>query len=342
MKDQTLILGIETSCDETAAAVVANGGFVLSNIIYSQIDIHRGFGGVVPEIAARNHVGKIDHVVQMALDEANVVLDDISAIAVTHGPGLVGALLVGVNFAKGLAFGADLSLIAVNHLEGHIASAYLENAGFAPPFVAMIVSGGHSHLVHVRDYGDYTVIGRTQDDAAGEAFDKVARTLNLPYPGGVEIDKLAKQGNPAAIPFPRAKLGDCLNFSFSGLKSAVINYLNTAKMKGEQVNDADIAASFQEAVVDVLTKNAMEACKATGCNRLAVVGGVACNSRLREALMDACGENGIKLHIPKPVLCTDNAAMIAAAGYYHYTVKNFADMALNGSPSLQLGEGICT
>ncbi|MCL2234999.1 MAG: tRNA (adenosine(37)-N6)-threonylcarbamoyltransferase complex transferase subunit TsaD [Defluviitaleaceae bacterium] len=331
-----LILGIETSCDETAAAIVADGSLVLSNVIYSQIDIHRSFGGVVPEIAARNHVGKIDFVVQKALDDAKVTLGDISAVAVTYGPGLVGALLVGVNFAKALAFGADLPLIAVNHLEGHIASAYLENADFKPPFVAMIVSGGHSHLVHVRDYGDYQVLGRTQDDAAGEAFDKVARVLGLPYPGGIEVDKLSKQGNPTAIAFPRAKLENNLNFSFSGLKSAVINYLNTAKMKDEIINPADIAASFQEAVVDVLTKNAMEACKITGCNRLAVVGGVACNSRLREALTKLCDENSIKLHIPKPIYCTDNAAMIAAAARHHFQTKSFATLNLNGNPSLTL------
>ena len=331
-----LILGIETSCDETAAAVVAEGGFVLSNVIYSQIDIHRSFGGVVPEIAARNHVGKIDYVVQKALEDAGVTLNEISAVAVTYGPGLVGALLVGVNFAKGLAFAADLPLIAVNHLEGHIASAYLENADFKPPFVAMIVSGGHSHLVHVRDYGDYRVLGRTQDDAAGEAFDKVARVLGLPYPGGVEVDKLSKQGNPTAIAFPRAKLENSLNFSFSGLKSAVINHLNTAKMKGKDINPADIAASFQEAVVDVLAKNAMEACKITGCDQLAVVGGVACNSRLREALTNLCNENNIKLHTPKPIYCTDNAAMIAAAAHHNLQAKNFAALNLNGNPSLTL------
>jgi len=336
MSKQVLILGIETSCDETAAAVVADGGFVLSNVIYSQIDIHRDFGGVVPEIAARNHVGKIDYVVQKALDDARISLSDLSAVAVTYGPGLVGALLVGVNFAKGLAFGADLPLIAVNHLEGHIASAYLENLDFTPPFVAMIVSGGHSHLVYVRDYGNYQVLGRTQDDAAGEAFDKVARVLGLPYPGGVEIDRLAKKGNPNAIPFPRAKLGDTLNFSFSGLKSAVINHLNTAKMKGDSVVDADIAASFQEAVVEVLTKNAIEACKVMNCQRLAVVGGVACNSRLRQSLTQACNENSIGLHIPKPIFCTDNASMIASAGYHHFKAGKFAQMDLNGIPSLTL------
>lgn len=336
MNKPVLILGIETSCDETAAAIVADGGFVLSNVIYSQIDIHREFGGVVPEIAARNHLGKIDHMVQKALDDAGITLRDLSAVAVTYGPGLVGALLVGINFAKGLAFGADLPLIAVNHLEGHIASSYLENEGFVPPFVALIASGGHSHLVFVEDYGKYQVLGKTQDDAAGEAFDKVARVLGLPYPGGAEIDRLAKQGNPAAIPFPRAKLGDTFNFSFSGLKSAVINYLNTAKMKGNKVADADIAASFQEAVVDVLAKNAIQACKTKDCQRLAVVGGVACNSHLRQRITGLCNENNISLHIPKPIFCTDNAAMIAAAGYHHFKTGNFAQMDLNGIPSLIL------
>jgi N6-L-threonylcarbamoyladenine synthase len=332
----TKILGIETSCDETAAAVVEGGGFVLSNVIFSQIDVHRAFGGVVPEIAARNHIGKIDKVVALALDEADTSLKEISAVAVTHGPGLVGALLVGVNFAKGLAFGADLPLIAVNHLEGHIASSYLENPDFKPPFITLIASGGHSHLVYAKSFTDFEILGKTVDDAAGEAFDKVARTLNLPYPGGVEIDRLATLGNPTAIAFPRSRLGDSLNFSFSGLKSAVLNYLNAAKMKGESVNPADIAASFQEAVVEILIEKALKACNLKDCNKLAVVGGVACNSRLRALLTEKCAELGIMLHIPKPVYCTDNAAMIAAAGYFRFKNGDFADFSLNAAPSLQL------
>ncbi|MCL2754017.1 MAG: tRNA (adenosine(37)-N6)-threonylcarbamoyltransferase complex transferase subunit TsaD [Defluviitaleaceae bacterium] len=335
-KDDIKILGIETSCDETAAAVVINGGFVASNVIFSQIDIHKIHGGVVPEIAARNHIGKIDIVVQNALDEAGLGLNDINAVAATHGPGLIGALLVGMNFAKGLSFAANIPLIGINHLEGHIASAYLENSNFTPPFVALIVSGGHNHLVHVTDYGKYEVLGRTHDDAAGEAFDKVARNLGLPYPGGVQIDRLAKEGGPQAIAFPRAKLENLLDFSFSGLKSAVLNYINGAKMKGQELNHADIAASFQEAVVDVLVKNAVHACQTVGSSKLAVVGGVACNSRLRELLTQKCAELNIALHIPKPIFCTDNAAMIAAAGYHHYIKGNFADMSLNGTPSLML------
>ena len=330
------ILGIETSCDETAAAVVDCCGNVLSNIIYSQIDIHKQYGGVVPEIAARNHVVKVDNVVEQALQTASVTLSDIDAIAVTYGPGLVGALLAGLNFAKALSYSASIPLIAVNHLEGHIASAYLENPSFTPPFVALIASGGHSHLVHVRGYGDYAVLGQTTDDAAGEAFDKVARTLNLPYPGGIEIDRLATAGDPASIPFTRPKAEGELNFSFSGLKSAVLNYLNAAKMKGEAINPADVAASFQQAVVDILTANALKACKATGATSLAVVGGVACNSQLKASLVSQCVENSIKLHIPKPIFCTDNAAMIAMAAHPNYTKKDFATLDLNAVPSLKL------
>jgi N6-L-threonylcarbamoyladenine synthase len=330
------ILGIETSCDETAAAIVADGCFVLSNVIFSQIDVHRVFGGVVPEIAARNHVGKIDRVVQMALDEAGIGLADISAVAVTHGPGLVGALLVGVNFAKGLAFGANLPLIGVNHLEGHIASVYLENAGFSPPFMTLIASGGHSHLVYVKDFTEFEILGKTVDDAAGEAFDKVARSLNLPYPGGVEIDRLAKAGCAKSINFPRSRLGDSLNFSFSGLKSAVLNFLNSAKMKGEDISPANIAASFQEAVVEILVEKSLRACNLKDCGRLAVVGGVACNSRLRALLAEKCAEAGIALHIPKPVYCTDNAAMIAAAGFHRFKSGDFADSSLNAVPGLRI------
>ncbi|MCL2169856.1 MAG: tRNA (adenosine(37)-N6)-threonylcarbamoyltransferase complex transferase subunit TsaD [Defluviitaleaceae bacterium] len=328
------ILGIETSCDETSAAVLEGGCFVLSNVIHSQIATHRVYGGVVPEIAARDHVGRIDEVVVRALQDARCKMQDISAIAVTYGPGLVGALLVGVNFAKALAYSVGLPLVAVNHLEGHIASSYLENPDWKPPFVALITSGGHCHLVHVRDYTDFEILGRTHDDAAGEAFDKVARTLGLPYPGGVEIDRLARTGDPAAIAFPRPKLTEGLDFSFSGLKSAVLNYLNSAKMSGAEINPANIAASFQEAVVDTLTEKALKACKQTASARLAVVGGVACNSRLRALLTEKCAENNIRLNIPKPIYCTDNAAMIAAAAHPHFKAGNFAALSLNASPSL--------
>ena len=331
------ILGIETSCDETSAAVVENGRTVLSNIIYSQIEEHKKYGGVVPEIASRRHIVKIDDVVAAALNGAGLSLPDISAVAVTHGPGLVGALLVGLNFAKAMAYTADLPLIGVHHIAGHIASNYLENADFVPPFVALVVSGGHTQLIHVKDYDCFEVLGKSLDDAAGEAYDKVARCLNLPYPGGVEIDRLAKQGNPAAITFPRVWLGSQnLDFSFSGLKSAVLNYLNSAKMAGNEICPADIAASFQQAVVDVLVKKAMMACEAANCDKLAVAGGVAANSHLRSALEETCDARGIALNIPRPIYCTDNAAMIASAAYFDYTKGRFSGLHLNAVPSLSL------
>jgi len=331
------ILGIETSCDETSAAIVENGRTVLSNVIHSQIDEHKKYGGVVPEIASRRHIVKIDDVVATALDEAGLGLSDISAIAVAHGPGLVGALLVGLNFAKAMAYAADLPLLGVHHIAGHIASNYL-GADWQPPFVSLIVSGGHTQLIHVKDYDDFTILGKSLDDAAGEAYDKVARCLDLPYPGGVQIDRLATTGNAAAIDFPRVWLGSgSFDFSFSGLKSAVLNHLNSAKMAGREVNPADIAASFQQAVVDVLVKKSIMACQHLDCNKLAVAGGVAANSHLRRTLEETSAANGIVLNIPKPIYCTDNAAMIAAAGYYDYTKGRFADLNLNAVPSLALG-----
>lgn len=331
------ILAIETSCDETSAAVIEDGRQVLSNVIYSQIDIHRKYGGVVPEIASRNHILKIDHVVSTALAEAETDLGGISAVAVTFGPGLVGALLVGLNFGKALAYARNLPLVGVHHVAGHIASNYLENPDFAPPFVALVVSGGHTLLVHVKDYDNFTVLGKSLDDAAGEAYDKVARCLGLSYPGGVEIDRLAKKGNAAAISFPRARLGaNSLDFSFSGLKSAVLNHLNSAKMAGRNVNFADVAASFQEAVVDVLAEKAIEACYRSDVKQLAAAGGVACNSRLREVLEARCAQEGIALNVPAPVFCTDNAAMIGAAAYWRYKAGLFSDFALNAVPALEL------
>jgi N6-L-threonylcarbamoyladenine synthase len=335
---KTKILGIETSCDETGAAVVENGRIVLSDVIHSQIEEHKKYGGVVPEIASRRHIVKIDDVVAAALDEAGLALSDISAIAVTHGPGLVGALLVGLNFAKAMAYGADLPLIGVHHIGGHIASNYLE-ADWQPPFFALIVSGGHTQLIHVKDYDHFEILGKSLDDAVGEAYDKVARCLDLPYPGGVQIDKLAGAGNAAAIDFPRVWLGTgSFDFSFSGLKSAVINYLNSAKMAGREICKSDIAASFQQAVVDVLVKKSIMACRAANCSKLAVAGGVAANSHLRRTLKEACAANGIALNIPKPIYCTDNAAMIAAAGYYDYIKGRFAGLGLNAVPSLMLDE----
>lgn len=333
------ILAIESSCDETSAAVVTNGRTVKSNIIYSQIDLHTLYGGVVPEIASRKHIEKINQVIESALKTAEMDLRDMDAIAVTYGPGLVGALLVGVAEAKALSFATGIPLIGVNHIEGHICANYIEHPDLEPPFLSLVVSGGHTHLVNVKDYTEVEVLGKTRDDAAGEAFDKVARAIGLGYPGGPKIDKVAKEGNAEAIKFPRAKVnGSELDFSFSGLKSAVLNYLNTCEMKGESINVSDVAASFQKAVVDVLTEHAVNATLERGADKIALAGGVASNSSLRASLEKACRENGIKLYVPSPVYCTDNAAMIGVAGYYEYIKGTRADMTLNAVPSLKLGE----
>lgn len=341
MSEDVLILSIESSCDETAAAVVKNGRTVLSNVIYSQIDTHTLYGGVVPEIASRQHIEKINQVIETALKEAEVSLDDITAIAVTYGPGLVGALLVGVSVAKALAFATKKTLIGVHHIEGHISANYIENPELKPPFHCLVVSGGHTHLVNVRDYGDYEILGRTRDDAAGEAFDKVARAIGLGYPGGPKIDKISDEGNPEAIEFPRGKVSDSVyDFSFSGLKSAVLNYLNQCEMKGEEINPADVAASFQKSVIDVLVGHSMEACKEYGVSRFAIAGGVASNRHLRTAMEQACKEHGIEFYHPSPILCTDNAAMIGAAGYYEYIAGTRHGYDLNAVPGLKLGERI--
>lgn len=333
------ILAIESSCDETSAAVVTNGRTVKSNIIYSQIDLHTLYGGVVPEIASRKHIEKINQVIESALKTAEMDLRDMDAIAVTYGPGLVGALLVGVAEAKALSFATGIPLIGVNHIEGHICANYIEHPDLEPPFLSLVVSGGHTHLVNVKDYTEVEVLGKTRDDAAGEAFDKVARAIGLGYPGGPKIDRVAKEGNAEAIKFPRAKVnGSELDFSFSGLKSAVLNYLNTCEMKGESINVSDVAASFQKAVVDVLTEHAVNATLERGADKIALAGGVASNSSLRASLEKACRENGIKLYVPSPVYCTDNAAMIGVAGYYEYIKGTRADMTLNAVPSLKLGE----
>ncbi len=333
------ILGIESSCDETAASVVKNGRTVLSNVISSQIDLHTLYGGVVPEIASRKHIEKINQVITMALEEANVTLDDISAIAVTYGPGLVGALLVGVAEAKAIAFAKGLPLVGVHHIEGHVSANYIEHPDLEPPFMCEIISGGHTHLVIVTDYGEFRILGKTRDDAAGEAFDKVARAIGLGYPGGPKIDKVSVYGDPEAISFPRAKISDTLyDFSFSGLKSAVLNYLNQCKMTGKEYNREDVAASFQQAVVDVLVDNAMRAVRDHNMKKFAIAGGVASNSALRKAMEKACGENGIEFYYPSPVYCTDNAAMIAVAGYYEYIKGNRSGWDLNAVPNLALGE----
>ncbi len=341
MKEQKdiLILAIESSCDETAAAVVKNGRSVLSNVISSQIELHTLYGGVVPEIASRKHIEKINQVIETALSEAGTELMDMDAVGVTYGPGLVGALLVGVAEAKAIAYAAKKPLIGVHHIEGHIAANYIEHPELEPPFLSLVVSGGHTHLVRVRDYGKFDIIGRTRDDAAGEAFDKVARAIGLGYPGGPKIDKVSKEGNPEAIAFPRAHMGeDSYDFSFSGVKSAVLNYINGCRMKGEEYDQSDVAASFQKAVTDVLVANAMHAVREYKADKFAIAGGVASNSALREAMKSACEERGVKLYYPSPVYCTDNAAMIGVAAYYEYLAGTRHGWDLNAVPNLKLGE----
>lgn len=339
MEKDIYILAIESSCDETAASVVKNGREVLSNIIYSQIALHTEYGGVVPEIASRKHIEKINQVIQQALSEAEKELKDMDAIAVTYGPGLVGALLVGVSAAKAISFASGIPLVGVHHIEGHISANYIENKELEPPFICLVVSGGHSHLVLVKDYGEYEILGRTRDDAAGEAFDKVARAIGLGYPGGPKIDRLSKEGNPDAIHFPRAKVAEAeYDFSFSGLKSAVLNYLNSCQMKGEEVNRADVAASFQKAVIDVLVEHSMDAVKRFGTSKFAIAGGVASNSSLRKAFEGVCKKEKIEFYHPSPIFCTDNAAMIGAAGYYEYIKGTRHGFDLNAVPNLKLGE----
>ncbi len=339
MEKDIYILAIESSCDETAAAVVKNGREVLSNVISSQIELHKLYGGVVPEIASRKHIEKINQVIEEALLEAGMTLDDMTAIAVTYGPGLVGALLVGVAEAKAIAFAKKKPLLGVHHIEGHISANYIENKQLEPPFACLVVSGGHTHLVIVKAYGEYEIVGRTRDDAAGEAFDKVARAIGLGYPGGPKIDKLSKEGDPNAIAFPRAKVENAeYDFSFSGLKSAVLNYLNSCEMKGEQVNKADVAASFQKAVIDVLVEHALRAVEEYGFKKLAIAGGVASNSALRERFQKECDKRKIEFYYPSPILCTDNAAMIGAAAYYEYIKGERSGFDLNAVPNLKLGE----
>lgn len=338
-KRDCYILGIESSCDETAAAVVKNGREVYSNIISSQIDLHTLYGGVVPEIASRKHMEKINQVIEEALKVAGMTLDQMDAIAVTYGPGLVGSLLVGVSAAKAIAYAKKLPLVGVHHIEGHVAANFIEHPELEPPFICLIVSGGHTHLVIVKDYGEFEILGRTRDDAAGEAFDKVARSIGLGYPGGPKIDKVAKEGNPNAIIFPKAKVdGAPFDFSFSGIKSSVLNYLNHAKMRGETVNSADLAASFQHAVVEVLVEHAISAVKQYGFHKLAMAGGVASNSALRVAMSQACEKENIQLYYPSPIYCTDNAAMIGAAGYYEFIKGTRHGWDLNAVPGLKLGE----
>ncbi len=331
------VLAIETSCDETSAAVVRNGREALSNVISSQIDIHKRFGGVVPEVASRKHLESISPIIDEALAEAGVLLKDIDAVAVTYGPGLVGALLIGLSAAKAIAYSLKLPFIGVNHIEGHISANYIEHKYLEPPFVCLVASGGHSHIVNVVDYNSYEVLGRTRDDAAGEAFDKIARALGLGYPGGPLIDKLAVLGNRGAIDFPRAFLEEgSFDFSFSGLKSSVLNYMNSKKMKNEETDPADIAASFQEAVADVLSAKLIKAALDRKSEYAVLAGGVASNSRLRELLRQRGEQAGIKVLYPSPVLCTDNAAMIGCAAYYRYIYGIESDFTLNAMPNLSL------
>ena len=333
------ILAIESSCDEAAAAVVVNGRDMRSNVISSQIDLHTLYGGVVPELASRKHIEKINQVIAQALSDAHMTLDDMDAIAVTYGPGLVGALLVGVAEAKAISYARNLPLVGVHHIEGHISANYIENPELEPPFLCLVVSGGHTHLVKVTDYGKYEILGRTRDDAAGEAFDKVARAIGLGYPGGPKIEKVSHEGNPNAIVFPRAKVGDGVyDFSFSGLKSAVLNYLNGCNMKGETIHQADVAASFQQAVTDVLVGHAEHAIEEFGMNRFAIAGGVASNGVIRSAMAEMCERKGVGFYHPSPILCTDNAAMIGAAAYYDFIAGKRAGLDLNAVPNLKLGE----
>ena len=339
MNKEIKILAIESSCDETAAAVVVNGRDVRSNVISSQIALHTLYGGVVPEIASRKHIEKINQVIEQALSDASVTLDDIDAIGVTYGPGLVGALLVGVAEAKAISYAKNIPLVGVHHIEGHISANYIENKELEPPFLCLVVSGGHTHLVKVLDYGKYEILGRTRDDAAGEAFDKVARAIGLGYPGGPKIEKVSHEGNPHAMEFPRAKIEDGpYDFSFSGLKSAVLNYINGCNMKGIEVVQADVAASFQKAVTDVLVAKAMHAVEEYKVDKFAIAGGVASNSALRAAMKEACEDRGVKFYYPSPIFCTDNAAMIGVAAYYEYMNGTRSGWDLNAVPNLKLGE----
>ncbi len=330
------ILGIESSCDETAAAVVRNGREVLSNVISSQIDTHQKFGGVVPEIASRKHIENIMPVIDEALNKANVTLAQIDAIAVTYGPGLVGALLVGLSAAKALAWANKIPLIGVNHLEGHVFANFLNDQTLEPPFLALVVSGGHTALMKVLSYNSFELLGQTRDDAAGEAFDKIARVMGLPYPGGPEIEKLAKAGNPEAIDFPRAMLDEKFQFSFSGMKSAVINYLHKEEQGKRDVNKADVAASFQKAIVDVLVQKTVLALKATGLKEVVLAGGVSANNTLQNELAKAAEKVGARLVHPTPILCTDNAVMIACRGYYLHQAGVKSPLELNANPGLKL------
>ena len=335
-KKEVNILAIESSCDETAAAVIQNGRKILSSAVFTQIPLHAVYGGVVPEIASRAHVDAVDRMVDYALNEADMKLRDVDAIGVTYGPGLVGALLTGVSCAKALAYATDKPLIPVNHIEGHICANYLTHPELTPPFICLVASGGHSHILMVEDYGVYRLLGCTQDDAAGEAFDKAARVLHLPYPGGPLLDKLAQQGNPGAVKLPTAHTPGAYDFSFSGLKTAFINAVHTMEQRGETARSEDLAASFQHAVVKALLDKTMLAALDHHVTRLALAGGVSANSGLRAAFEQACQKAGITLYLPQLKLCGDNAAMIGSAAYYRLMRGEIADLSLNAKPALRL------
>ncbi len=331
------ILGIESSCDETAAAVVEDGRKVLSSVVATQVMEHRQYGGVVPEIASRRHAENIVPVVRKSLSDCNLTLDDIDTIAVTYAPGLIGALLVGVNFAKGLSLASGKPLVPTHHLRSHIASNYISNQELKPPFLCLVVSGGHSHIVMVEDYTKMKILGRTRDDAAGEAFDKAARTMGMPYPGGIELDKVAENGNPLAFKLPRPVVHDApYDFSFSGLKTAVINLIHNASQKGEELNKADICASFRYAVVDCLTTNFLKAAEDYKVNKLVIAGGVSANSLLRSTLQNECKQRGYEFYMPDKSLCGDNAAMVGSQGYYEFLSGNTADSSLNAFATMSI------
>ena len=335
-KEHIRILAIESSCDETAAAVVEDGRRILSNAVYTQIDLHALYGGVVPEIASRAHVEKVDWMVDQALKDAGMALRDVDAIGVTYGPGLVGALLIGVSCAKALAYSAGKPLVPVNHIEGHICANFLTSPELEPPFACLVVSGGHSHLFSVDDYGVFRILGQTQDDAAGEAFDKAARVLNIPYPGGPLLDKLAEEGNPRALKLPRPRTEGRYDYSFSGLKTAFINAVHNARQKGEQLSDADLAASFRQAVVSFLVDRAMLAARELSLKKMALAGGVSANRLLRREMEAACKKEGVDFYMPMLSLCGDNAAMIGSAAYYRLRRGEIADLTLNARPALRL------
>lgn len=331
------ILAIESSCDETAAAIIEDRTKVLSNVINTQIDLHKQYGGVVPEIASRLHIENISAVVEKAIEDSGISKNDIDAVAVTYGPGLVGALLVGVSYAKAFAYALNKPLIGVHHIKGHISANYIEHPNLKPPFICLVASGGHSHIVNVKGYNDYEALAKTRDDAAGEAFDKVSRVLGFGYPGGPAIQKAAESGDPLSIHFPRVNMGSgSFDFSFSGVKTAVLNYIHNAEQKGEHINKFDVAASFQEAVVDVLAEHLIKCAKTVGVSKIALAGGVAANVPLRKRVEEKASDEDMEFYFPRLSLCTDNAAMIGCAAFAEYEAGNISDLSLNAIPNLSL------